>query len=76
MVWFNSEKQPIWTRFVDGKYQIILEDEDGMIKCTSLPGLWIPIKAIAERDWWSVLAKISPGITRRGHRDFMATLWN
>lgn len=73
--WFSSEKLPIWNRLVEGEYQTIQEDEDGLIKSTALPGLWIPVKALADRDWWSVMAKISHGITRRGHRDFMATIW-
>ena len=75
VVWFNSEKLPLWNRLVAGKYQSIQEDEDGLIKSSALPGLWIPVKAMAECDWWSVMAKISHGITRRGHRDFMATIW-
>lgn len=74
VAWFNSDKLPIWNRLVSGKYREIQEDEDGLIKSTSLPGLWVPVKGLAERDWWSVLAKISHGITRRGHRDFMATI--
>lgn len=73
--WFNSENLPIWNRMVKGEYRTIQEDEDGLIKSTSLPGLWFPVKAFTDRDWWSVMAKISHGITRRGHRDFMATIW-
>jgi hypothetical protein len=75
VVWFNSDKLPIWNRLLGGKYHEIQEDQDGLIKSTSLPGLWIPVKALAERDCWSAMAKISHGITRREHHDFMATIW-
>jgi hypothetical protein len=75
VVWFNSSKLPIWNRLVDGKYREIEEDESELIKSSALPGLWIPLKSWAERDMWSIMAKISHGITRRGHRDFMATIW-
>jgi len=75
VAWFNSSKLPIWNRLAKSKYREIEEDEDGLIKSTALPGLWIPTKSWAERDMWSIMAKISHGITRRGHRDFMATIW-
>ena len=75
VAWFNLEDLPVWNRLVDGTYQEIKEDQDGLIKSVSLPGLWIPMKALADRDMWSVMAKISHGITREGHRDFMATIW-
>lgn len=75
VAWFNSSKLPIWNRLEDGAYREIREDRAGLIKSAALPGLWIPVKSLAERDWWSVLGKISQGITRRGHRDFMATIW-
>ena len=58
-----------------GKYVEIQEGEGGLIQSTALPGLWIPLQALAARDLWSVLAKISHGVTREGHRDFMATIW-
>lgn len=73
--WFNSDKLPIWNRLENARYREIQDDAGGLIKSSALPGLWIPVKALAQRDWWSVMAKISHGITRRGHRDFMATLW-
>lgn len=47
----------------------------------STPGLFVcvhvgvPLAALEERDWWGVMARISQGVTRRGHRDFMATIW-
>lgn len=75
VAWFNSSKLPVWNRLVDGQYREVQEDQDGLIKSASLPGLWIPMKAWAERDIWTIMAKISQGVTRRGHRDFMATIW-
>ena len=75
VAWFNSSKLPIWNRLVDRKYQEITGDEIGLIKSSALPGLWIPLSSWAERDMWSIMATISQGVTRRGHRDFMATIW-
>jgi hypothetical protein len=75
VVWPTYYDRPIWHRLVDGRFQEIEADEEGLIKSTALPGLWIPVEAFVNRDWWAVMASISRGITRRGHRDFMATIW-
>lgn len=75
VVWFMLETLPVWNRLVDGQYQEIDEDEEGLIKSQALPGLWVPTKSLVERDMWSIMAKIAHGTTRRGHRDFMATIW-
>lgn len=75
VVWFASDKMPIWNRLHKGAYLEISEDEEGLIKSSALPGMWFPIDALAERDWRTIMAKISWGITRRGHRDFMKTIW-
>lgn len=75
VVWYTSLKLPIWNRLVEGKFQEVQTDEEGMIKSTALPGLWIPMDPLKNRDWWGVMATISRGITRRDHRDFMATIW-
>jgi hypothetical protein len=64
-----------WNRLVQDRYKKIKSEEDRLFKSTALPGMWIPVEALKKRDWWSVIAKISQGITRRGHRDFMATIW-
>ena len=75
VAWFLSAKLPEWNRLEDGKFQRVREDPEGLIKSSALPGLWIPMGALEKRDWWCVMATISRGVTRRGHRDFMATLW-
>ena len=75
VAWFNSSELPIWNRLINGKFKKIKEDENGLIKSEALPGMWIPTKPLKNRDWWVVMATISHGITRRGHRDFMATIW-
>ena len=76
VAWPTFSKIPVWNRLVDGKFRQIRPDEEGLIKSTALPEMWIPVEALKNRDWWVVMATISRGITRRGHRDFMATIWN
>jgi hypothetical protein len=33
-------------------------DDEGIIKSRSLPGLWIPVKALRKRNFWTVMASI------------------
>ena len=75
VAWFSSQDLPIWSRRIENRFVTVEQDSEGLIKSTALPGLWIPVGALKNRDWWVVMATISRGITRRGHRDFMATIW-
>lgn len=65
-----------WNRLVNGKYELVKADDDGLIKSKALPGLWIPVNALQIRDLWVVMATIERGITRKEHHDFMGTIWN
>jgi hypothetical protein len=65
-----------WNRSVNGKFEPVEEDSPGMICSTALPGLWIPTDALKNRNWWSVMASISQGITRREHHELMEGLWS
>jgi hypothetical protein len=65
----------IWNRLVDGRFMEIDAADHEMIMSPALPGLWIPVDAFRQRDWWSILAAIARGVTRRGHHDMMESIW-
>lgn len=65
-----------WNRLAGNRYKRIKPDKDGLIKSTSLPGLWMPIDALKKRDFWAIMAAIDHGITRRDHHDMMESIWN
>ena len=65
-----------WNRLVEGKFQLVEEDDPGMIRSTALPGLWIPTAALTDRNWWSIMASIAQGVTRQRHHDFMDAIWH
>lgn len=65
-----------WNRLDGAKFKKIKPDRDGLIKSTSLPGLWIPIPALKKRDNWAIMAAIEHGITRREHHQLMESIWN
>lgn len=65
-----------WNRLNGAKFKKIKPDREGIIKSTSLPGLWIPIAALKKRDNWAIMACIEHGVTRREHHELMDSIWN
>ena len=65
-----------WNRLIGNKFRKIGPDKDGIIKSSSLPGLWMPIGALKKRDNWAVMACIEHGITRIEHHHQMHSIWN
>jgi hypothetical protein len=66
----------IWNRLVDGKFTEIETADNEYISSSALPGLWISSVALKHRDWWSAMGAIARGVTRKGHHDFMNTIWS
>ena len=64
-----------WNRLIKGEFQEIYPDENGMIRSSGLPGLWIPIDELKKRDYWAVMASIEHGATRAEHHKLMQTIW-
>ena len=50
-----------------GCYRLVEPDEDGIIRSHALPNLWLPLKAVQDRDWWTVLGCIERGVSRRAN---------
>lgn len=65
-----------WNRLIGDKFKKIKPDREGIIKSSSLPGLWIPIPALKKRDFWAIKACIEHGVTRRDHHELMHSIWN
>lgn len=64
-----------WNRLINGKYKKIKADRDGVIKSTSLAGLWLPVKKLRS-DPFAVMAAIDHGITRKEHHEQMNSIWH
>ena len=65
-----------WNRLIDGKFSAIETPDDQLIMSAALPGLWISPLALKNRNWWAIMATIERGVSRRGHHEFMDTIWN
>jgi hypothetical protein len=65
----------VWNCLIDGKFSAIETAENELVMSTALPGLWIPTYALKHRNWWAIMAAIARGVSRRGHHEFMDTIW-
>jgi hypothetical protein len=65
-----------WNRLEGKQFRTVQHDTAGMIRSKALPGLWIPLDALADRDWWAILAAIERGVTRLGHHEHQETIWH
>jgi hypothetical protein len=65
-----------WNCLIDGKFSAIETADNELIMSRALPGLWIPSHALQQRNWWAIMAAIARGVSRRGHHEFMDTIWN
>lgn len=66
----------IWNRLIDGRFVEIESVDHDLIMSSALPGLWIASHALKHRNWWAIMATIERGVSRRGHHEFMDTIWN
>ncbi len=65
-----------WNRLENKKYKSLKPDKEGLIKSTSLPGLWVSIPHLKKRDFLGIIGCIEHGLTRRDHHDLMDSIWN
>ena len=63
----NEPVDVLWHRLNAGCYRLVEPDEDGIIRSHALPNLWVPLKALQDRDWWTVLGCIERGVSRRAN---------
>ena len=73
------DTQPLtwrWNSTSGTDFELLTPDQDGIIRSEALPGLWFPESALSSRDWWTLMATITRGVTRQGHHDYMHQIWH
>jgi hypothetical protein len=70
----KSENQIDWFYLVEGKYQTLPVNEDGIIRSVTFPGLWLAIEALLNNDMVRVLQTLQLGLNSPEHRDFVEKL--
>jgi Uma2 family endonuclease len=74
LVWRTMDAEFDFMVLKDGRYQKLAPDEQGIIKSTVLPGLWLNITAALRGDWPAVFASILTGINSTEHAAFVDRL--
>ena len=59
---------------VNGQYQILPPDPDGLLRSRVFPGLWLDGKALLAGNMEQVLARLQEGLRSREHERFVAEL--
>jgi Uma2 family endonuclease len=72
---FLAEEQELrWHRLVRHKYRVVPVPEDGVLRSTVFPGLWLNVSAFLNEDLSQVLATLHQGIGSSEHRQFVERL--
>jgi hypothetical protein len=74
----EDEPSPVlhWNRLENGRFRTVEADPTGLIRSKALPGFWLPVAALANRDWWAILGSIELGVTRLAHHEHQETIWH
>jgi Putative restriction endonuclease len=68
------EQEIRWHILVNGRYEILPPDADGIWRSRVFPGLWLDGRALLKRDLQKVLATLQAGFAAAEHRAFVKRL--
>jgi hypothetical protein len=68
------EEEVRWHVLVNGQYQLLSPDRDGLFRSRIFPGLWLDSKALLARNLQQVLARLQEGLNSPEHKQFVAEL--
>ncbi|MEB3233295.1 MAG: Uma2 family endonuclease [Leptolyngbyaceae bacterium] len=74
LVWHAYENQFEWFRLIDGEYQLLSPDANGVIRSQVFPGLWLSVNALLANQMAQVLEVAQQGITSPEHQAFVEQL--
>ena len=68
------ERETIWYRLNEGRYDVVPPDSDGIIRSQTFPGLWFHPEHFWGDDPAGLLAALQPGLASPEHAAFVTTL--
>lgn len=74
IVWQSFEQRLDWFHLVDGDYQSLQPDNQGIIRSSQFPGLWLAVEALHSNQMAEVLKALQAGIDSPEHAEFVAKL--
>jgi Uma2 family endonuclease len=74
IVWQAFENQLEWFQLVEGEYQQLMPDADGIVRSQVFPGLWLAVEALLTNQMTQVLEVVQRGVKSPEHQDFVEQL--
>ncbi|MDF5732683.1 MAG: Uma2 family endonuclease [Rhizonema sp. PD38] len=74
VIWQSYENQIEWFRLIDGEYQLLSPDADGIIRSGVFPGLWLAVEALLNNQMVQVLEVVQAGLKSLEHTTFVQQL--
>jgi Uma2 family endonuclease len=70
VIWQSYDNQLEWFQLVDGEYQLLSPDPDGIIRSRVFPGLWLAVEALLSNQMAQVLEVLQAGLKSPEHNGF------
>ena len=74
LVWRVNDREIDWFVLRNGTYEKLAPDEDGILRSTIFPGLWLDPVALLRDDSETLLNVLQRGLDSAGHAAFKAKL--
>jgi Uma2 family endonuclease len=74
LIWHVYENRLDWLVLVDGVYQSLSPDTEGILRSPGFPGLWLAVNALLTDQMATVLAVVQAGVQSTEHQEFVEQL--
>jgi Uma2 family endonuclease len=74
VIWQSYDNQLEWFYLVNGEYQLLAPDTDGIIRSQVFPGLWLAVEALLTNQMARVLEVLQAGLQSPEHKAFIERL--
>lgn len=74
VIWDSHDNQLEWFCLVDGEYQLMSSEADGIIRSRVFPGLWLALEALLSNQMTQVLEVLQAGVQSPEHAAFVERL--
>lgn len=74
IVWQSYENQLEWSVLINGEYQVLPPDSDGITRSRVFPGLWLAVEALLNNQTSRVLEVLQSGLQSEDHALFVKQL--
>ncbi len=74
LVWRTEDRAMDWFILTNGRFETLPVGDDGILRSTVLPGLWLDPAAVMRGDLRRALEVLNQGITDASHKSFVEKL--